>query len=144
MTREEILRRLDEQDEAFNRHDPAGVAAMYAPDARIMDQAVGEPIQGRDGMQAYVGGYMTAFPDLKWERTGVEIDGDVGVEQWRASGTHEGDLGGMAPTHRRISVEGCSVLHFGADGLVHQEENYWDQAAMLRQLGVMPEPAAAG
>ena len=136
-----ILRALDEQDAAFNRHDAGAVAAIYAEDALIHDQAAGEPIVGRRGMQEYVGGYMQAFPDLAWERTGVEIDGTVGVEQWRVSGTHEGDLPGLPATHRQMAVEGCSVLHFGDDGLVHEEENYWDEAAMLRQLGALAEPA---
>ena len=143
LTREDIIRAIDEQDAAFNRHDPAGVAAMYAQEAVVRDQAAGDPIRGRQGVQEYVGGYLNAFPDLRWERVGMEIDGTVAVEQWRVSGTHDGDLPGLSATHRRMSVDGCSVLHFGADGLVHAEENYWDEAAMLRQLGALdPVPVS--
>ena len=136
-----ILGALDQQDAAFNRHDAAGVAALYADDAIVRDQAAGDPMRGRRAVEEFIGGYMAAFPDLRWERVGVEIDGTVGVEQWRASGTHDGDLPGLPATHRQMSIEGCSVLHFGEDGLVHAEENYWDEAAMLRQLGAL-EPAA--
>ena len=143
MEREEITRVIDEQDAAFNRHDPAGVAAMYAPGAKLFDQSVGAPMEGPEAVEEFIGGYMTAFPDLKWERVGLEIDGNVGVEQWRVSGTHDGDLPGLPATHRKMSIEGCSVLHFEDDGLVHQEENYWDEGAMLRQLGAL-EPTAAG
>ena len=137
-----IRRAIDEQDAAFNRHDPSGVAATYAPAAIIHDQSVPEAITGRDGVAEFIGGYMKAFPDLSWERLGIEIDGSVGVEQWRVSGTHHGDLPGLPATHRRMSIEGCSVMRFGDDGLVHEEENYWDEAAMLRQLGAIPELAA--
>ena len=144
MTREEIIRVLDEQDAAFNRRDLDGVAAMYSEDVRFVDQAVGEPVQGRDAVREFISGYVNAMPDFKWERVGIEVDGNVGVEQWRASGTQDRDLPGIPATHKRMTVEGCSVMHFGDDGLVHQEENYWDEAAMLRQLGVMPQPAAAG
>ena len=144
MTREEILRQFDAQDAAFNRHDAGAVAATYAEDARMLDQAVPGPIDGREGVAEYIGGYLRAFPDLNWERISVEVDGNVGIEEWRASGTHEGDLAGLPATHRRISIEGCSVMQFGDDGLIHEERNYWDEAAMLRQLGVMPEPAPAG
>jgi steroid delta-isomerase-like uncharacterized protein len=144
MTREEILRKIDEQDGAFNRGDAAAVAALYADDARLLDQAAPGPVEGREGVRQYINGYLQAFPDLNWERVGVQIDGNTAVEEWRASGTHEGDLPGLPATRKRMSVEGCSVLHFGDDGLVHQELNYWDEAAMMRQLGVMPEsPAAA-
>jgi steroid delta-isomerase-like uncharacterized protein len=143
MTREEILRVLDEQDAAFNRHDAAAVVAMYAEDAVLRDQASPAPIESRRAAQEYIQGYMTAFPDLTWERVGAAVDGSVGIEQWRASGTHEGDLPGLPATHRRMSIDGCTVLHFGDDGLVHAEDNYWDEVAMLRQLGVLPEPATA-
>ena len=136
-----IRRAIDEQDAAFNRHDAAGVAAIYAPDAILHDQAAGEALAGREALEQYIGGYLRAFPDFAWERTGLGIDGSVAVEQWRVTGTHEGDLPGLPATRRRVSIEGCSVLHFGDDGLVHEEENYWDEAAMLRQLGALPEPA---
>jgi steroid delta-isomerase-like uncharacterized protein len=144
MTREDIIRVFDAQDAAFNRHDPEAVAAAYADDARLIDQAAGGAVEGREAVKEYVGGYMAAFPDLTWERVGIEVDGDIGVEQWRASGTHERDMPGLPATHRRMTIDGCSVMHFGPDGLIHQEDNYWDEAAMLRQLGVMPEQAAAG
>ena len=143
MTREEILRVLDEQDAAFNRHDAAGVVAMYSDDVVLSDQAAPQPIQGRQAAQEYVQGYITAFPDMTWQRVGAAVDGSIGIEQWRASGTHEGDLPGLPATHRRMAIDGCTVLHFGDDGLVHREENYWDEAAMLRQLGVLAEPATA-
>jgi steroid delta-isomerase-like uncharacterized protein len=142
ISRDALMRWLDEQDSAFNRHDPDGVAAGYASDAVLHDQAAPEPVRGREGVREFVGTYLHAFPDMSWERVGVEIDGSTLVEQWRASGSHEGDLPGLPPTHRRMTVEGCSVMHFGADGLVHEEENYWDEAAMLRQLGAMPAATA--
>jgi steroid delta-isomerase-like uncharacterized protein len=144
MTREDILRVLDEQDAAFNRHDAGAIAATYADDAALHDQAVGDqPLVGREAVREYLNGYMQAFPDLAWERIGVEIDGDVCVEEWRASGTHEGDMPGLPATRRRMSIGGCSVMRFGDDRLVHEDRTYWDEAAMLRQLGAMAEPAAA-
>jgi steroid delta-isomerase-like uncharacterized protein len=141
--RSTIRNAIDAQDAAFNRHDPSGVAAIYAESAIMHDQAAGGVLAGRRALEDYVGGYLGAFPDFTWERMGLEIDGAIGVEQWRVTGTHDGDLPGLPATHRRVSIEGCSVLHFGDDGLVHEEENYWDEAAMLRQLGAIPEPAAA-
>ena len=137
-----IRRAVDAQDAAFNRHDPSGVSAIYAPDAIMHDQAAGDALAGRRALEEFVGGYLQAFPDFAWERLGLEIDGSTGVEQWRVTGTHDGDLPGLPATHRRVSIEGCSVLHFGDDGLVHEEENYWDEAAMLRQLGAIPQLAA--
>ncbi len=144
MTREDILRVIDETDAAFNRHDLDALAATYAPDARLHDQAMGGPVEGRERIKEYIGGYLRAFPDLRWDRVGVVVDGDVGVEEWHVSGTHEGDLGGLSATHRRMDLDGCTVSYFDGDGLVREEHNYWDSATMLRQLGALPEPAHSG
>jgi steroid delta-isomerase-like uncharacterized protein len=143
MNREEILGRIDEMDAAFNRHDAAGVAACYAENAPLHDPAV-PGVVGREAVRDYIAGYMQAFPDLTWERISAEVDGDVAVEEWRASGTHDGDMPGMPATHKRMTVEGCSVMLMGDDGLVREERNYWDEMAMLRQLGFADQPAAAG
>jgi steroid delta-isomerase-like uncharacterized protein len=143
MTREEILLKADAADAAFNRHDAAALAALYSRDARLLDQAAPGPIEGRVGVQQYMAGYFAAFPDLRWERIGIEVDGNTLVEEWRATGTHDGDLPGLPATHRHVSVDGCSVMHFDGDGLVFEEHNYWDEAAMLRQLGAMPAQAPA-
>jgi steroid delta-isomerase-like uncharacterized protein len=143
MTREEILRKADEADAAFNRRDSVALAALYSDDVRFLDQAAPGPIEGRVGVQEYIAGYFAAFPDLRWERIGVEVDGSTLIEEWRATGTHEGDLPGVPATHRRVSVDGCSVMHFDGDGLVFEEHNYWDEAGMLRQLGAMAAPETA-
>jgi steroid delta-isomerase-like uncharacterized protein len=141
MTREEILSLIDEMDAAFNRHDAEAVAACYAENAPLRDQAA-PGVVGRQAVRDYIAGYMHAFPDLVWERISAEVDGDVAVEEWRASGTHDGDMPGVPATHRRMAVEGCSVFTIGADGLIREERNYWDEMAMLRQLGVVEQPAA--
>jgi hypothetical protein len=45
MMREEILRKADEADAAFNRRDAVALAALYSEDARFLDQANGSATQ---------------------------------------------------------------------------------------------------
>jgi steroid delta-isomerase-like uncharacterized protein len=142
MTREEILALCQRQLAAWNAHDPAAVAEFFAQDATLRD-AGGETATGRDAIAARAKMYMDAFPDLRLDIASIEVDGDKFVMEWKASGTNAGSLAGMAPTNNSVVVEGCDVAQVGDDGLIHSETDYWNEASMMRQLGVMPEPAAA-
>jgi steroid delta-isomerase-like uncharacterized protein len=73
----------------------------------------------------------------------IEVEGNRFTMEWKAIGTHAGPLGDMPPTNKSIVVEGCDVGVFGDDGLIQRETDYWNEASFLRQLGMMPEPAAA-
>jgi hypothetical protein len=50
---------------------------------------------------------------------------------------------GMAPTGRTATTFGCATAEFGEDGLIHRAGNYWNAAALMQQLGVVPETAGA-
>ena len=143
MDREAMLRRAAEVVDAWNRGDAAAVAAFAAEDATSRDMAVPEPIRGRAAIQANVQAYMTAFPDLHIEVVSATCDGDTLVQEWVATGTHEGRLLALEPTHRKARTEGCTVTRFDAAGLLAESAMYWNPMALLMQLGALPDPAAA-
>ncbi len=64
------------------------------------------------------------------------------VMRWTVTGTHQEKLMGIPPTGNRVEIHGCSVdeIH---DGKVVRDYTYWNSAALLRQLGVLP-PRGAG
>jgi steroid delta-isomerase-like uncharacterized protein len=142
MTRDEIVASCRREVESWSAHDPVGVAALYAEDATVTD-AGGETATGRDAIAARAKQYMDAFPDLRFEVQSIEVDANTFTMEWRASGTNSGSLAGMPATNKPVVVDGCDVGEFGDDGLIHRETDYWNEASMLRQLGLMPEPAAA-
>jgi steroid delta-isomerase-like uncharacterized protein len=118
------------------------VADCFAEDA-ILHDAGGETVRGRDAIADRAQRYMDAFPDLRLDIESIEVEGTRFTLEWRASGTNTGSLAGQPPTSRSVVVEGCDVGEFGDDGLIFRETDYWNEAALLRQLGMMPEPAAA-
>jgi steroid delta-isomerase-like uncharacterized protein len=128
---------------SWNAHDPDAVAGCYSRDAVSRDVTVTEPLRGRDAIRNAAAMYMRAFPDLRFDIRRVECDGDVICEEWRAVGTHDGDLMGLEPTHRNGTTLGCNVIEVGEDGLIHAETTYWDAAGLYRQLGALPELARA-
>jgi steroid delta-isomerase-like uncharacterized protein len=141
-TMKELVERLVE---SWNAHDPNAVAQCYAPDAVSRDITLSgsEPLRGRDAIRNAAAMYMGAFPDIRFDIRRVACDGDLICEEWRAAGTHEGDLMGLEPTGRKGSTLGCNVMQVGADGLIHSETTYWDAAGLYRQLGALRELASA-
>jgi hypothetical protein len=50
---------------------------------------------------------------------------------------------GIPPTGKNATTYGCVTAEFGEDGLIHRGGNYWNAAALMQQLGVLPEAAGA-
>jgi steroid delta-isomerase-like uncharacterized protein len=136
----ELVERLVE---SWNLHDPDAVARCYAHDAVSRDITLDEPLDGRDAIRNAAAMYMKAFPDIHLDIRRIACDGETICEEWRATGTHEGDLMGLQPTGRKGSMLGCNVIRVGEDGLIHSETTYWDAAGLYRQLGALHELASA-
>ena len=118
---------------AWNAHDADAVAAVFADDAVIVDSGVGE-VRGRAAIRARVAGMLAAFPDLRLDRRSLLVDAGANADEWTLTGTHLGEYFGIAPTGRRIEVDGATFSRFGADGLVVHDTNYIDVAGLLNQL----------
>jgi steroid delta-isomerase-like uncharacterized protein len=139
----DITQALQRDTEAWNAHDADGVAALYAEDAVLYDVALPEPLRGRAAIRDSVAGYLAAFPDFHIEDVGEPIvSGNRASQEWKVTGTNDGELMGMPPTGKSATTYGCGTAEFGDDGLIHRAGNYWNAAALMAQLGVAP--AAAG
>jgi steroid delta-isomerase-like uncharacterized protein len=139
----EMTELVEQLVDAWNAHDPDAVAHCYAADAVSRDVTLSEPLQGRSAIRNAADMYMRAFPDIHFEIRGLVIGRETICEEWRVTGTHEGDLMGLEATHREGTTLGCNVIQVGDDGLIRSETTYWDAAGLYRQLGALPELARA-
>ena len=137
---EQIVRRGFEM---FNTGDTSGATEITAPDAVSHDPAQPEDSQGPEGFAAVVAMYRGAFPDLTLTVEEMCSDGDMVCTRWSSEGTNDGELMGMPPTGKSATTYGCGTAEFGDDGLIYRAGNYWNAAALLQQLGVLPETAGA-
>jgi len=99
----------------------------------------------QDGPEAGLGvGQMfaTAFPDGKIDVQRVHAAGDTAIVEFIGRGTHKGDLMGIPPTGKSISIPVVDILEI-RDGKIHTEREVMDFAHMMQQLGVMPAAATA-
>ena len=64
------------------------------------------------------------------------------MSRWTGRGTHAGDLMGIAPTGKQVTVTGISIQRI-ANGKIMEEWSTYDMLGMLQQLGVAPMPGKA-
>jgi len=85
--------------------------------------------------------YRTALPDLRLSIEDIFAEGDTVVARWAARATHKGELRGIAPTGKQITVTGITIARLSGGRFVEGWVN-WDALGLMEQLGV--RAAAAG
>ena len=76
-----------------------------------------------------------AFSDYSEGIEFIVADDDKAVSYARITGTHDGDLMGLAPTGRKIDVHSIGILRF-VDGQVIERWGIGDSVTQMQQLGV--------
>jgi predicted ester cyclase len=109
---------------------------VFAEDAVTRDAGSEHADHGREAVRQRAESLLTAFPDLRLERLALVIDGPRHADRWVLTGTHEGELLGIAPTGRPVRVEGATFTTLGDDGLVVEDVHFVDISGLLAQLGV--------
>jgi len=124
----------EELYDAYNRHDPAAVAQLYAADGTHEDIAQGRPKTGPHDIAAGLAKFFGWFPDARWQPQ-VAICGSDGREAvtYILTATLRAQMGPVAPRGQRISLRGVHVLDL-RNGLIKRSEDYWDAASFQRQL----------
>ena len=92
---------------------------------------------GVDGLREWLGGWITAFPDVSWT---LEEQIAVGDQVWSRStwrGTHEGDFFGLPATGRVVSVTAWTIDRF-TDGKISHSRLMMDAMGLMQQLGAIP------
>lgn len=103
----------------------------------VYREATAGTIKGREQYKQLVTLYRTAFPDLRMTIKDALVQGDKVVVRWVSSGTHKGELMGIAPTGRRVTVEGVLISRIVRGQLAVDYECY-DALGMLQQIGAVP------
>ncbi len=85
--------------------------------------------------------FATAFPDGRIDVVNIKESGDTVLVEFIGRGTHKGDMMGIAPTGRSVTIPVCDVLEV-RDGKIYREREYIDMAHVLTQLGVTRIPLA--
>jgi steroid delta-isomerase-like uncharacterized protein len=111
---------------------------LLAPD--YVNHSPGMPDQptGPEGVKAVVSMFRSGMPDLRVTIDDMVAEGDKVATRYTIEGTHEGELFGVPPTGRRLSIESMAVERV-SDGKIEEHRRITDTLDMMQQPGVLPE-----
>ena len=106
------------------------------------DPSLPEPIRGPDGARTNFQMYLDAFTGAHIKVDDQIAEGDKVATRWTGRGTHTGEIQGIAPTGKEVTVSGLTISRLEG-GKIVEEWTTWDTLGMLVQLGAVPTPATA-
>lgn len=128
-------------DEVCNGRKLGAADALFSADHAYHDPGSPWAGKGPAGIKDVIGVYHRGVKDARWDVHQMIETGDTVIMRWSGSGTHTGELLGIAPTNRKVRVDGIWMLRV-AGGKIVESWNCWDTLGMLQQLGVVPELGA--
>jgi steroid delta-isomerase-like uncharacterized protein len=103
--------------------------------------ATGDVYDGEAEVRRYFAETRAAFPDQRNEVIALHHADDAVIAEFYLLGTHLGALRGLPPTGRAFRCRMTALFIFEGERIVC-ERVYFDQATILRQLGLAHEPAS--
>ncbi len=116
---------------------------LLAPDYVNRTPATPDLPTGPEGVKGVVSMFRSAMPDLRVAVEDMIAEGDKVATRYTLEGTHEGELFGVPPTGRRLSIKSMTVERV-SDGKIREHWRVTDNFEMMQQLGVVPEPGQEG
>src|SRR5690242_18313408 len=130
----------------FATRDTEATLATMVEDAYVNHVPV---LTGGEGKRALRDFYSRDFipampPDTRLTPVSRTVGEDQLVDEMIFSFTHTQEmpwmLPGVAPTNRRVEVALVAIVKFRGGKLAH-EHIYWDQASVLKQIGLLTDPS---
>jgi steroid delta-isomerase-like uncharacterized protein len=135
--REALVR---EHMESENRHDfDATIATFEHPRYELI--ATGDVYDGEQEVLGYFAESRAAFPDQRNELIALHHAEDAVIVEFDLLGTHLGPLRSLPATGRAFRCRMSAFFIFDGERIVC-ERVYFDQASILRQLGVAHDPTS--
>lgn len=146
MSPAELVRLWEEHTQhEFVTRDAESTLATMVDDAYVNHVPVLTGGFGKEALRAF---YSRDFiPSMPPDTTLTPVSRTVGedqiVDEMIFSFTHTQEmpwmLPGVAPTDRRVEVPLVAIVQF-RDGKLAHEHIYWDQASVLKQIGLLSDP----
>jgi steroid delta-isomerase-like uncharacterized protein len=131
-----------EHMESENRHEfDVTMETFEHPRYELI--ATGDVFDGPDEVGRYFEETRTAFPDQRNKLIAMHHADDAVLVEAMLYGTHDGPFRGLPPTGRSFEMQFLAIFVFEGEDLVC-ERVYFDQATVLRQLGVAHDPLKLG
>jgi steroid delta-isomerase-like uncharacterized protein len=136
---------LDRYVELYNAGDLDGVMDLYAEDAvQLMPEGL---FEGREAIRERLARDLEACPDIAWTVESFVEQGDSFADEWSFVATHTGpvllpDGTELPPSGGQVSLRGMELVEV-RDGKIVVDNLYYDNLAVMAQLGLVPQGVAA-
>jgi steroid delta-isomerase-like uncharacterized protein len=128
--------------QAFNHRDLRAMTSRYAPTIVWTDHAAGRTFTTPEEFTTdFLSGWLNASSDIAIHDPAYIDGGGTVVCTFTVTGTHDGPFGPYAATGKPFTLSLCEMWHFDPDGQVVGGDLYYNLAALLLQLGLLPQPA---
>lgn len=121
-------------EEVWNQQSEEAIDQMFAPGGKSF--GFPEPhstLVGPENFKTIHRLFLGIFPDIHITVHDVICEGDRVAVTWFATMTHLGDQLGFAPTMKKETLDGCSVLVV-RDGQIHEGRNYMELQGLIQRL----------
>ena len=147
MDKQDLIRLWEEHlVHEFETHDTEATLNTMVPDSYVNHIPVLTGGYGREALQLfYSQDFIPAMPpDMKITAVSRTVGEDQLVDEMILSFTHSQPipwmLPGVAPTNLPVRIPLVAIVRF-RDGKLAHEHIYWDQASVLKQIGLLTDPA---
>jgi steroid delta-isomerase-like uncharacterized protein len=137
-TNKTLVRRWIE--EGWNGHNTALIDTLYLPNVIQHDPSSPVPVTSSEALKQYVGGFLTAFPDMHFTIDDLLAEGDKVFWRFTAQATQTGPLMGIPPSGKRSATTGMVLFRIAEDRIAEVWVNF-DTLGMLQAIGVIPAMA---
>jgi len=127
--------------EESNKGKAAGMTVineLHATDY-VFHSGTGKDIRGLKDYKQFMSETYRAFPDLHVTIDDLVVEGDKVAIRWTMTGTHKGEIEGISPTNKKITIRGISIERVVGGKFVETWERY-DTLGFMQQLGLVPTP----
>lgn len=90
---------------------------------------------GPEGLEAFIRWLDGGFPDFQLTIIDLLASEDMVMDEVMFTGTHDGPLGGLPPTGRKVGIKIMSKIRV-EDGKVQEQRVYINQQEFASQLGL--------
>ncbi len=129
----DVVRRL--YKEVWNERKLNVADEVISKSHALIDPTFTGSAVGPAAYKTQVQRFVAAFPDLRFSVDEYVCEKDKVVAAWIISGTHKGEVFGIAPTNKKVSVPGITI-HQLSNGKILDSQAMWDAHGLMIQLGV--------
>lgn len=123
---------------SYNRNGLEHLIELYADDVSFEDVTLGDRAAGKTEVKQALSGFLASpsSGENVFSVTSYTGNSEGGAAEWSWEAKHAGEFMGVQAAGKKTRVNGVSVLTF-RDRKIASQRDYWDSAALLRQLGAI-------